>query len=108
MTSVRVISSHSFGKTVNKRHFVQRFISWISLKKQEVNHTFLQFFLSSSLLFQIGPFTFFFFLGGEGGGGGREKRLSQVYLHAIVNEQKHNSGEKLVRRKMQSPSFDFF
>ena len=48
---------------------------------------FLQFFLSSSLLFQIGPFTFFFL------GGGREKRLSQIYLHAIVNEQRLESGE---------------
>ena len=33
MTSVHVIGSHSFGKIVNKRHFVQRFISWISSKK---------------------------------------------------------------------------
>ena len=57
MTSVHVIRSHSFGKIVNKRHFVHRFVSWILSEKQEVNHTFLQFFLSSSLLFQIGPFT---------------------------------------------------
>ena len=58
MTSVRVIRSHSFGKIVNKRHFVHRFVSGILSEKQEVNHTFLlQFILSSSLLFPIGPFT---------------------------------------------------
>ena len=41
MTSVCVIRSHSFGKIVNKRHFVHRIGSWILSEKQEVNHTFL-------------------------------------------------------------------
>ena len=51
MTSVHVIRSHSFGGIVNKRHFVHRIVSRILSEKQEVNHTFLQFILLSSLLF---------------------------------------------------------
>ena len=57
MTSVPVICSHNFDKIINKRHFVHRFVSWILSEKQEVSHTLLQLFLSSSLLFQIGLFT---------------------------------------------------
>ena len=72
MTSVLVIRSHSFGKIVNKWHFVHRFVSWILSEKKEVNHTFFAVLLVvftavpywSSLLFPIGPFT-----GGGGGGG---------------------------------------
>ena len=57
MTSVRVIRSHSFGKIVNKRHFVHRIVSGILSEKQEVNHTFFAVHLVSSLLFPVGPFT---------------------------------------------------
>ena len=37
MTSVHVIRSHSFGKIVNKRHFVHRFVSWILSEKRSPN-----------------------------------------------------------------------
>ena len=69
MTSVHVICSHSFGKIVNKRHFGQPHVFVVLL-----------------VVFTVVPdwsFHILFF-----GGGRREKRLPQVYLHAMVNEQR--------------------
>ena len=64
MTSVHVIRSHSFGKIVNKRHFVHRFVSWILSEKQEVNHTFFAVLLV--VLTAVPDWSFH----REGGGGG--------------------------------------
>ena len=65
MTSVRVTGSHSFGKIVNKRHFVQRFISWISSKKARFCSSSCHLHCCSRLV--LSHSTFFF--------GGGEKRL---------------------------------
>ena len=72
MTSVCVIRSHSFGKIVNKRHFVHRIGSWILSEKQEVNHTFFAVHL---LVFTAVPdWSFHSQSGGwEGGRGGGER-----------------------------------
>ena len=72
MTSVHVICGHSFGKVVNKRHLVHRFVSWILSEKQEVNHTFFAVLL---VIFTVVPD--WSVHEGRGGGEGKKGPLSQ-------------------------------
>ena len=62
MTNVPDIRSHNFGKIVNKRHFVHRFVTWILSEKQEVNHTFFAVLL---VVFTAVPDWSFHKVGGE-------------------------------------------
>ena len=83
MTSVHVIGSHSFGKIVNKRHFVRRYqLDFIKKSKRLTT----RFCSSSCRLHTFGPFTFFLFFWGGGGGGGREETERRDYHKSISTQ----------------------